>query len=303
MDSFNRKLPYAIKVFYTQDTLDGQPFRAFYVRANPNDMKLDFTARVGEGERYTPRQYFEREGDRPYLVMNSTFFSFEDNRNLNVVIKDRQQVAYNVQGVKDTVSPTPLYHYVTRSAIGINGGRKIDVGWVFTDSASEHPWMMLKGPADPERSVGSRPEPLISDIHSIKGSRVFGTKKMPWLMETAVGGGPTLVKRGKIYISSKEELMFVGKEGEKNPRTAMGCTRDNQLIILVIEGRNGRAAGASLPQEAQILLDLGCWEALNLDGGGSSCLLINGKETIRPSDKEGERPVPAVFVIRSNDHE
>jgi len=39
-------------------------------------------------------------------------------------------------------------------------------------------------------------------------------------------------------------------------------------------------------------------EALNLDGGGSSCLLINGKETIKPSDKEGQRPVPAVFMIR-----
>jgi len=79
----------------------------------------------------------------------------------------------------------------------------------------------------------------------------------------------------------------------------MGYTRDGQLIILAIQGRTpGIASGATLQEEARILLGLGCYEALNLDGGGSSCLLVNGKETIRPSDPEGERPLPAVFVIR-----
>jgi exopolysaccharide biosynthesis protein len=38
---------------------------------------------------------------------------------------------------------------------------------------------------------------------------------------------------------------------------------------------------------------------LNLDGGGSSCMLINGKETIKPSDPTGQRAVPAVFLIKN----
>jgi exopolysaccharide biosynthesis protein len=80
----------------------------------------------------------------------------------------------------------------------------------------------------------------------------------------------------------------------------MGYTKDNKLIILVVEGRNANAGGATLTQEAQILKGLGCVEALNLDGGGSSCLLINGKETIKPSDKSGQRAVPAVFIITNN---
>ena len=54
--------------------------------------------------------------------------------------------------------------------------------------------------------------------------------------------------------------------------------------------------GASLPQAAQLMAEIGCVEALNLDGGGSSCMLVNGKEAIRPSDKV-ERAVPGVFVI------
>ena len=100
-------------------------------------------------------------------------------------------------------------------------------------------------------------------------------------------------------ISNNEELKFAGNAiNDKHPRTAMGYTKDGKLIILMIEGRNTVAHGATLGQEAQILKDLGCWEALNLDGGGSSCMLVNGKETIKTSDKEGQRPVPAVFMIR-----
>jgi exopolysaccharide biosynthesis protein len=116
----------------------------------------------------------------------------------------------------------------------------------------------------------------------------------------AVGGGPVLLQYGNIHITNNDELKFAGKAiNDKHPRTAMGYTKDNRLIILVIEGRNpGRAEGATLTQEAQIFKDLGCLEALNLDGGGSSCMLVNGKETIKVSDASGQRPVPAVFIIR-----
>ena len=117
---------------------------------------------------------------------------------------------------------------------------------------------------------------------------------------TAVGGGPVLMQQGKIKITNNEEVKFAGKAiDDKHPRTAMGYTKDNKLIILVVEGRNpGKAEGATLTQQAQIFKDLGCWEALNLDGGGSSCLLVNGKETIKVSDATGQRPVPAVFMIK-----
>jgi exopolysaccharide biosynthesis protein len=106
--------------------------------------------------------------------------------------------------------------------------------------------------------------------------------------------------RGQIKITNNEELKFAGKAiDDKHPRTAMGYTNDNKLILLVVQGRfPGIAEGADLKQEAKILQDLGCWEALNLDGGGSSCMLVNGKETIKPSDATGQRGVPAVFLIR-----
>jgi len=118
-------------------------------------------------------------------------------------------------------------------------------------------------------------------------------------MRTAIGGGPVLVKDGLVNVTNEEEQMFVNGEKDVHPRTAMGYTARRQLIILAIQGRfPGKAEGATLAEEAKILADLGCVEALNLDGGGSSCVLVNGRETIQPSDKGGQRAVPAVFIIR-----
>ena len=99
----------------------------------------------------------------------------------------------------------------------------------------------------------------------------------------------------------EEEGLFIKGEKDMHPRSGIGYTKDGRIIVLAVQGRTpGKAAGVTLAEEAKIFLDLGCYEALNLDGGGSSCLLVNGKETIQPSDKGGERPVPAVFIIKKS---
>ena len=119
-----------------------------------------------------------------------------------------------------------------------------------------------------------------------------------WKIKTVIGGGPVLIQNGEVQISNNEERRFAGKAIDNlEPRTAMGYTRDNKLVILVCEGRSKQASGLSLTELAKILKDIGCKEALNLDGGGSSCMLVNGKETNTPSSKGIQRPVPSVFVI------
>jgi hypothetical protein len=225
-----------------------------------------------------------------------------------VVIKDGKMVGYNVHTIPMRGKDTFQYRHPLGSALGIDKKRKADVAWLFTDSAKSFPYARQFARQVYKDSVTTFPYHDISDkLISIPNDILVRHGKFDeilekWKMKTAIGGGPVLVQNGKIKITNEEELKFTGKAiNDKHPRTCMGYTSDGYLIVMVIQGRfPGIADGATLEQEAKLLIELGCVEALNLDGGGSSCMLINGKETIKPSDKTGERPVPAVFLIQKN---
>ena len=277
-------LPSSMHVFKTTDSLYGRPQLAYYVSVPLSEKSALFTSQVGYGKRYTPAQYYEQEG-HPLLVINTSFFSFVTNGNLNLVVRDGKMLAWNQpsrRGKKDSI-----YHYTTRSALGITTGRKADVAWIFTDSTQPLPYAFEDGPV---QATGADSVPTLAAMQDRHWKR--------WKMQTAVGGGPVLVYNGSVRVTNEEEGLFIHGEKDMHPRSAIGYTRDGRLIVLAVQGRTpGVAAGVTLAQEAKILLDLGCYEAINLDGGGSSCMLVNGKETIHPSDKGGERPVPAVFLI------
>jgi len=298
VDSLYQPLPSSVHVYFTNEPIDTAPFRAYYLIADLKDKKINFTVDTTFARRLTPNQFYQKN-DRPLVVVNCTFFSFATNQNLSVVIKDGKLVGYNVHSIPGRGKDTLTYRHPFGSAIGISKKRTADIAWLFTDSSFKYP-QALNMPVLPKKdssvkfSFVSAKDYIYQEPRSLIDP--FFSK---WKMRTTVGGGPILLQQGIAKISNNEELKFAGNAiNDKHPRTAMGYTKDGKLIILMIEGRNTVAHGATLGQEAQILKDLGCWEALNLDGGGSSCMLVNGKETIKPSDKEGQRAVPAVFIIK-----
>jgi hypothetical protein len=290
VDSLYQPLPSSIHVYKTTTLLDGKPNIAYYVTADLRNKQLEFTTAVGNGKRYTPTQYFEQDGASPLLVMNTTFFEFMRNSNLNVVIQNGQLLAYQQHSIAGRGKDTLTYRHPFGSAIGITKKRKADIAWLYTDTAARYAYASQQPIAFFKDSVADPSASFMLQKGNFK----------KWKMHTAVGGGPVLVQNGMIKITNNEEIKFAGKAmDDKHPRSAMGYTADGRLIFLAVEGRfPGKAEGATLTQLAQMLKDIGCTEALNLDGGGSSCLLINGKPTIQPSDKEGQRAVPAVFVVK-----
>jgi Phosphodiester glycosidase len=284
-------LPSSMHVYVSTDSIEGMPSIAYYARVRLKDKKLQFTTDSSYKRRLTPLQFFEKN-EKPLLVVNGTFFDFASNRNLNVLIRDGKLIAYNVHDVALRGKDSGSYYKVTRSAIGITKKRKADVAWIFSDSASKKAVAFQKTPS---------PWKDNSNEYTIKDfEQHYGEDGRRWKVKAAIGGGPVLVQAGKQLITNDQERMFTGKaRHDRHPRTAMGYTADGDLIVLVVEGRNkGIAEGASLVHVANILVDLGCVEALNLDGGGSSCMLINGRQSIKPSDKEGQRAVPGVFIVQ-----
>ena len=293
VDSLFGPLPPSVHIYRTFDSIGGKPNIAYYLEADLSDKKLEFTVDTSRNRRLKPSEYYAKN-DRPLLVVNSTFFSFATNKNLNLVVRNGKKVSSNSILIKGKGSDSVHVLMPHSSAIGISKKRRADIAWIKADTVST-------------KVLATQTPPLNLSIR--KGNAVTnetvkdGNKFKPWKMQTAVGGGPVLLQEGEIRISNEEEKRFAGKAiNDRHPRTAMGYTKSGKLIILIIEGRHpGIAEGASLVHEAELFKQLGCWEALNLDGGGSSCMLVNGKETIRVSDTGGQRAVPAVFIIKHKD--
>ena len=292
IDSLYQPLPASMHVYQSTDSLDGKPNVMCYAIADLKDKSLKFTTDTTYKRRLTPAQFYKKT-NAPLLVVNCSFFSFATNQNLNVVIKDGKLIGHNQETIPAKGNDTLTYFHSFFGALGISKHRIADVAWVYTDSSKRIPYAS-QTPVHFFRD--STAEINFNYAKNKTENESVNFKK--WKMKTAVGGGPVLLQNGEISISNNEERKFSGKAiNNLEPRTAIGYTKDHKLIILVCEGRSANAAGLSLIQLAKIFKGLNCVEALNLDGGGSSCMLVNGKETNTPSSKGIQRPVPSVFLI------
>ncbi len=113
----------------------------------------------------------------------------------------------------------------------------------------------------------------------------------------ALGGGPRIVRDGGYYNTAGVEGIPGDIAQSRAPRTGVGLTATGDLLLVVVDGRQpGYSVGVTLPELAQLLIRLGARDAMCLDGGGSSELVLQGRPANRPSDG-GERPVPNALVV------
>lgn len=100
-----------------------------------------------------------------------------------------------------------------------------------------------------------------------------------------ISGGPYLVKDNQIFIDmTAQKLQSIGG---RNPRTAIGYTKDNDLILVTVDGREGSSIGLTLKELASLMKSLGCTNAINLDGGCSTVMYVNGQIVNRPQQTGG----------------
>lgn len=152
------------------------------------------------------------------------------------------------------------------------------------------------------------PQPVLAfDSSGVPHIDVFkrpGTTLLPFHPLQAVGGRPRILRDSSIVA----EVDTFGQASfrNRNPRTAAGIARDGKrLILAVIDGRQKPYSdGMSLRETAALMQALGARDAINLDGGGSSTLVVADPNTSdalrivnRPSDKGVERAVGDALAI------
>jgi len=129
----------------------------------------------------------------------------------------------------------------------------------------------------------------------------------PWRMAgrsddgAVIGGYPELLDAG-LPVGDLLVSENPGFAASRHPRTAVGVGPAGDVLwILVVDGRQGDySLGMTLPELAALFQSLGVTEALNLDGGGSSVMVVRGRMLSHPSDEEGEREVVNALLVRED---
>lgn len=223
----------------------------------------------------TPSQVYS---DSPAsIIVNGGYFYSSGGKNYSasLAVKDGIVLAQNINYASEDWA---TMYYPTRAAFVQYEDGTYASCWTYYSSSTGVMYMYGE-PAG--NSWASQPLQIPNET--------FPAKADTQPLKNAIGGGPVLLKNGTVVDSYKAEL-FDGTSGIGPdiyaPRTAIGVSADNKLVLFVCEGRQmtDGVTGLTTEEVAKVLYSLGCRDAINLDGGGSSCMLIGGKETIKVSD-------------------
>lgn len=162
---------------------------------------------------------------------------------------------------------------------------------------------VLKGKANIPQGEGGLLLVTSNHVHRFKNTGVntkihfTQTLMSPWdRVSDAFGSGMLLVADGKVAFDQSREEVGKYLMGSAS-RTAVGITADNNLVMVVADGRGGDYKGVDFDEIASIMVDCGCTDAIALDGGGSSTMVYNDQVLNTPSDRGGERKIANALVL------
>ncbi len=144
------------------------------------------------------------------------------------------------------------------------------------------------------------PKSKLQALWGIKKAKVDISTTPEWKnVRHIISGGPYLVKNGEVFVDMTAQKL--GSIGGRNPRSAIGYTADNRLILVAVDGREGSSVGMTLMELANFMKSAGCIGAINLDGGGSTVMYVNGQIVNKPQVRGGIPLSNAVVLTRQDE--
>jgi hypothetical protein len=207
------------------------------------------------------------------------------------------------RGADEVVLYTPRFHRTTLtdpsgSEVAVEGGRISAVRRLAGSSAIPAGGFVV--------SFGARAEARAKGLEPGAAARLeapleatLGDPSERWARAVGIASaGPLLLWRGERLETHSEESISRVFALARHPRTAAAVREDGSLLLVTVDGRSGqRSVGMSLRELTDLLLALGAVSALNLDGGGSTTMVIAGRLANAPSDPEGERAVGDALLV------
>lgn len=269
-------LPDAIQVFEGRDA--ALPLKAWHARIQLESEDIDIRVLVSRDAdgRESVRDMAAAAG--ACLAVNGGFYRLDDDvaRHIGFLVSNGVQIRGATRGI---YSGNKRYD-VARAAIGFTESDSGAIGWAFERADSV---MLLDRPFF--NSPGRPAElPLMDSLRS-------------WRVHDALAAGPALVREGLVRPGVEDEVFYDPTLPLIHPRTAAGLTREGDLILMVVDGRQPSSRGVDLAELGRLMLEVGAWNALNLDGGSSSSFVLDHVMLNSPSGGTFHREVVSAIAV------
>ena len=172
-----------------------------------------------------------------------------------------------------------IKYKTNRGAFGIYHDNTVDISWASTRNDSIFCWSF------PFKNRPGKPASINYSFSQF------------WNVKEAIHAGPILLRNRAVNVSSEQEVFFNTPVDGVQPRSAIGYKKNGDVVMMVIDGRQVDSRGAYLEELAMLMKQFDCEEALNLDGGGSSSLVVNGELINNPIGLKSEREVMSFVAI------
>ena len=260
-------LPSAVQVYETSSPLNGRAFHAWYAIADCTG-EVEFRVQNPSARATIDAQ----AGEDCYVLINGGIYG---TKHIGVIIADGVKQTWRNEVDGSYWAYDEKLYNITRAAFGVDAAGRPATYWGSAPSATElywydRPMTTVMGEAPYGPATGTFPGPAVS-----------------WNPVQAISTGPMLLFDGRPMMDrEKTERGYYRTNFEvwaedifpTHPdRTAVGYTADGKIVLFICDGRISASDGAYLDEVATILRDLGCVGAINLDGGGSTGMVVCGR--------------------------
>lgn len=280
----NANLPLGIEIYRGS----GDGLVAYYAKLNTiKNPNLDWNveAYLSGGGR-TPTQYVASALKKAYVAVNGGFFDHGNaKQSLSLIVQNGSVMTV---GATEVARNSRIY-YPTRGAFGQDINGVTSAVWPYPVGSSN---TLYAYPQASPNDASKPPQPQPSASFPA-GARIWQAKK-------AIGAGPLLIKNG-VKVQQEVAELIDSTSGinpdTAGPRTAVAKLADGSIVLMVLDGRSTLSRGVTTTELRDILFKLGATEALNLDGGGSTTMVVNGVVLNHPSDGT-QRYMPSVVMFQ-----
>ncbi len=274
--NFDLDLPDGIEIY--EGINDQIPLKAWVAKVDLT--KENIFAKVlsssDKDQLSTPLQFLNDNGAK--IIINGGYFNSEKSPVEHVgLLKTNGKL---IEPASHSVFRDSERYFISRGAFGITHSGKVDIAWCSTKNDSIFEW---------DRPLSNKPGNPNKNLP-------FSTANY-WSVKEALHAGPILISNGKIDLNIEDEVFFNTSIAGVQPRSSIGYTKDQHLVLMVVDGRQAESRGVYLEELAIMMSDFDCLEAVNLDGGGSSAMVADSRLLNRPVGRTSQREVMSAIGI------